>query len=355
MEKIKINYKDLIIFAIYISITFFIFFKKISLSVDFYGMSGVDTDGSFWYYWMKNFADVNLINFNLNNFLTYPFGYDLYYIPFSNIHGVGGIVPFLIKFFDISTSNLAFLSNLSIFLSYPVVAIITYFLSLHLTKNRFAAFCSGTIFAFSYFFILMGRGSLSHNHIEFIPLFFLFLFLYLDTKKNYLFLLSVLSFALLLHINAYWAFFCGIFSIFILFFYVISGRFKLIEVTKFYFVLLIITSLLNFNFIMQNIYTLNSELLKLAGKTFVVEKQLSNALALFSPSKESFLYGNFIDYNNRGIFLGYMAVIISFLGLFFNRKNKLYLLFFICFLFSILLMSFIPAFSPINELYFKFF
>lgn len=354
MKKIPNKYKNLIIIIVYILLTFIIFYKKVLISGCCYGMSDVDTDGSFWYYWMKAFADKNMLNFNVNYFLTYPFGYDTYYIPFANIHGAGNIIPFLIKLFNINTVNFVLLSNLSMLLSYPASAISTYFLSLYITKNRLAAFCSGTIFVFSYFFILMGRGSLSHNHIEFIPLFFLLLFLYLDKKKLYYLILSIFSFAFLLNINAYWAFFCGAFSSLIFIFYTINKQIKPREIVKYYLILLSITCLLNFNFIMQNSYTLNSEKLELSGKTFIIEKQLNNVLSLFAPSKSNFFYINF-NYGDSGLFLGYATLIIALAGLFFKKINKFYILFFSCFLLSATLMTFTPVFSTINKLYFQFF
>ncbi len=344
----------LLVFLVYVAITAFIWRYRLAHLSSCYGMPGVDTDGTLWHGWSTIYAKSRLINYDFTNlFVSFPFGYDFSYIPYFSL--ISTINIMVVNFLGLSWVHLITTYNISSLLAYPLSAIAAYSLCYYLTKNAWAGFISGLIFGFSYYFTLMGRATLAQNHLELIPLYFLSLFYYLDSKTGKALIISCLAFALMFMANAYWAFFSGIFSVIVMLIYKKHGFKKAcMGCAKYYAALIIFTLLINLNFVLSNLYSFNSSSLNHIGKVFIPENQVFKPLSFFVPSQFNFLYPFLKGFGHN--FMGYAALLAGISGLFFLKTNRrLYLLLASCFLFSILLAANIPGLFWINQIYFHFF
>lgn len=341
-----------LVIIFYIIITIIIFNRRLLNIGSSYGMPDVDTDGALWYYWAQVYSDTHGINFDFTNeFLSYPFGYDVSYIPFFSL--IYEINIFFIKLLGGGGWNsIVLMSNISTLVAYILSAFSAYLLAFYLTKKHYASFIGGLIFGFSFYFILMGRGALAHNHLEFIPLYFLSLFYFLDKKTTSSLVISGLTFTILFMSNPYWTFFSGIFSFIIILFYTDNDFIKkMMLLFKYYSLIILILILTNINYVYSMLYVFNRQTSTIAGRVFVPENQVVSLLSFFSPSQNNWLY----PWGFGDNFLGYTALFLGLSGFLLLRKSRLYLLSSICFLISILLASNIPGLFFINKIYFEFF
>lgn len=341
----------LLVFIVYLAITAIIFWHRIPDWLTNYGMSDVDTDGTLWYFWARMFTHDHAIAFDINNLLFgYPLGFDYSFIPFYSL--IYELNIFAVRLFGGSLSAIVAISNLSSLMTYPIGAISGFLLSYYLTRNKYASFIAGLIFSFSYYHILMGRGAMSQNHIEFIPLYFLSLFYALDRKTVATYILSALMLSIVFMSNAYFAFFCGLFSIFFVLFYQREALKNKFGVSlKYYSTLFIILFLTNINFIISQRRVFNRQNLEIL-RSFIPEGQVVTTLSFFVPSVSSWFYPII---NSGDNFMGYGALALGLAGLFLLRKNRLFVLLLFCFLISVLLASNIPGLFFINKLYFLVF
>jgi hypothetical protein len=343
----------LLLFLLYSLITVLIFNHRVINISTHYGMSGVDTDGTFWYQWISNHAKVSNVYIDFNDYLSFPYGYDVSYIPFSSV--IYDIQIALVGFLGNTLRNIVFVSNISMLLAYPLSAVAMWALSMYFTKNRFASFVSGLVFSFSYYHILMGRGSLSTNHFYFMPLYFLSLFYYLDHKTLARFTISAAMLAITFWANAYWAFFCGLLSLPIFFMYKRpSFKMGLRNLFVYFIPTVIIVVFLNMNFFFQQSYNfINSTRLD-AGRVTNSTKELTSILEIVSPGAHSFFY-KYIP-TGEGFFLGYLALVLGFSGLFYVKRHKeLYYMLLVLFIISVTLQVNTPIGGTLNELYFTLF
>jgi len=241
-------------------------------------------------------------------------------------------------------------SNFSNFLAYPLTALAGFGLAYYITRNKYASFLAGLIFSFSYYHVLMGRGFMSTNHLEFIPLYYLSLLYALDKKTIASIVLSALALSIAFMCNAYLAFFCGLFSVF--FFLFDKAGFSLKIFLKYYLLTMPILLITNINFFVSQIRVFNHENFMAIGRNFVAENQTVNILSFFSPSSTNWLYSFYGAGDN---FLGYAALALALVGLFVLRQDKRYFLFFFCFCLSILLASNVPGLFFVNKIYFAIF
>lgn len=357
-HKIFINIS---IILIYILVSYFIFNDRILNIFSGYGMSDVDTDGTLWYYWARIFSSNNNIFFNNNNqILSYPFGYDFSFIPFSTF--IYEIIIVFIKLLGNNIDNIITVSNIFSILTYPITAYSFYLLFNYISNNKFASFFVGLFATFSFHFILMSRGALSLNQVYFVPLFLFSLFYFLKKKSFVSLLLSSLIFAILFGYNAYWAFFSGLFSIIIIvlysFLYREINKKNVLHILFYYFSLIGITLSLNFQFIIQNSYNLDkTSVVRNTLRVIIPQNELLHIRDYFLPPLNSYIYqGKMITHGDT--FLGYILLFFAISGVFFLKRKdyfKNYLIFFVCFLASILFSSRIPGLTKINDIYFNYF
>ncbi len=342
----------LLFFAIYSLITLLIFHHRLDTIFTHYAMPDIDTDGGLWYTWYKIFSHQRGNLSEITTLIVNPFGFDLSFLPFSNL--VYSIHAFLLEYvLGFSWNNLIFITNVSSLITYPLSSMGGALLCFYLTKNIKASFLAGMIFGFSYYHVHMGRGQMSLNHIELIPFYFLSLFYFVNKKNFTSMLISGLTFSILFNSDAYYGFFSGLLSLPILAFYPrekISSRIKLF--ISYYFSLLIIVVLTNFNFILPNLYLFDKALTITSGRTSIPRNELLSILFYFAPQPVSWLE----KVNRLVSTLAYIVVpLIAFIPLLFFKKNRLYVTLLICFLLGVVLSTYISSLYWINQLYFEYF
>jgi hypothetical protein len=342
------------IFLLYWLISVVLFFPRWSHLSTHFGTPDFDTDSTIWYQWARIFTEQKGINFAYtNDLIAYPFGYDVSYIPYFSLIYEGNIL--LMKLLGGSWSAIITASNLSVLMSFPLGSFAAFLLTYYLTHKKYPSFISGLIFGFSFYHVMMMGGSLSLNRIEFIPIFYLSFLYFLDKTHWRSLLLSSIAFALLFMSNAYWAFFCMVFTPV---FFVMYGKHSFKErvslVMLYYPVVLFCTVIANLDYVWNQLYNLSPFYLQFVfPKTGSVKDQLLNTASFFSPSVNSVFRPWF--YAQGEHFLGYAALGISFAAFFVRKKHRNYAIFLACVLLAILLASKVSPFLFINEIYFKFF
>ena len=166
---------------------------------------GGDALWGVWAFWWARYAHLNGFSFNFCTLINSPFGVDFRQLPFS----VGGV--FISKWLPVLTGEI-FAYNFLVFISFPLTAIITYYLVFYFTKNRMAGVISGLIYAFSPYHFIHASQHWDLAHIQWIPLFFLALF-NLDERRTYgSAILAALAFSLVFLSNYYYGYFVTIFT-----------------------------------------------------------------------------------------------------------------------------------------------
>jgi hypothetical protein len=356
-KKISPLLKDFIILLIFFGITLLVFSHRFQFLNEAYGLGDVDTDGTLWYYWAKIFTSQNGLLFNKIDLIAFPVGYNVDYIPFSNL--LYDVILILLKinegYKDIN--SIILVSNIFSLATYPLHAFSTYLLIKYLTKSIPASFIGGLIAGFSYYFVLMGRGALSLNHVYWIPLNLLFVYKALRERTVMNIIISSFLFSIMFGINAYWAFYTGIFIVAIVFFELYSSldlsKFqKLSFLIKYFVSISFITLLLNFQFF-NNFFETYSKFNQ--ARIVSAEGELISIVEYFNPSKESLIYS---FGNGGGWFLGYIALVLGLLGLFILKKGedlRIYIFIMLCLLVGVLLSVNINGLLWFNEIYFKYF
>lgn len=342
------------IFSIYLVVSIVLFFPRWSHLTTHFGTPDFDTDSTIWYQWAKTFTDREDINFAYTNELVaFPFGYDVTYIPYFSLVYEANMA--VMNALGGGWQAIMLAVNVSTLLTYPLGSIAAFALTYYLTRKLYPSFISGLIFGFSYYHVMMMGGSLSLNHIELIPIFYLFFLYFLDKPNWKSFLLSSLSFILLFMSNAYWAFFSMVFTpIFFCFYskHLIKKRLQLAII--YYPCVLTLTIIANLDYIWSQLYNLSPYyLLYVFPKSGTVKDQLLNTASFFAPSLSAVARPWY--YSKGEHFLGYSALLISFIAFFSQRKHRNYGIFLGCLLLAILLSSKVSPFLAINEIYFQYF
>ena len=341
----------LLSFLSYSLITTIIFKHRIPLFFTHYAMPDIDTEGGLWYQWFLTYIHKHQYVYDVINLTGYPFGFDLAFSPVFNL--IYTIQVFILNLIGFSWNNLILIINISSFLVYPLSALGASLLCYYLTRNKVGSFIAGLVYAFSFNTVLWGRGQMSINHTEMIPLYFLSLFYYLDRRNMFSLVLSITLFGLLFKADAYYAFFSGIFTVpIILFYHKETIQKKIGTFFSYYIPLFVVFFLLNINFILSNLYLFNKSQAVLSGRNSLPQNELLDIVYHFSMAENSYLFFHFGNYSH--IFSGLLTLFL--IGsLIVLRKKRLFLTLFSCFLLSILLSSYIPNLFFVNEIYFKFF
>ncbi len=354
MKFIK-NKTNILIFILYLLIFFVIFYNRILNIYNGYGMPDVDTDGTLWYYWARVFLDQKNLFFNFNVPIAYPFGYDVSHIPYFSLFYE--FIVLIVRNIGNSFNNIILVSNILSLSSYPISSFCVYFLSLYLLEDKIASFFAGLIFGCSFYFILMSGGALSNNQLFLIPLYYITLFYFIKKRNLSSLMVSAFYFGIFFMTNVYWSFFSIAFSLPIFLFYYndSSWQKKMKNIFLYYLTVLSVTFFLNIGFIYQNVSDIN----KYGNAVRIINQhdQLINVLSYFTPSKNNFLYQNFLAGFGDN-FMGYGSLFILFLGLFTisdKEYRKTYNVFLLCFLLAILFSCNIPGFTFLNDIYFKIF
>lgn len=353
-------------FVLYMLITVIIFWHRITNIATHYSMPDVDTDGTIWYYWARIYTEKNQILFELNNLVGYPYGYDYSYIPFQNL--IYEINIAIIKLLGGDWQSIILITNISALASYPLAAMSAYILAYYFTQKHYPSFIAGLIFSFSFYHVLMGRGSLSLNHTEFFPLYFLFLFRYLDKRDNVSLILSILMFNLTSLSTLYYGFFSLIFAIIIFIVYGFTDmrysiRANFIHFVKYFAILGSSSFLINLPVLINQLYVFDPVTAAKFGRIVNPAAELLDPIGYFAPSKFSFIYrwggeesmwgGSFnVFLGYVGLFLGSIALLIKTKS---NRLSRAVLANGLCLILAIAISSRIFGLDFIHHMYFLLF
>lgn len=347
-----------LVFFIYTAIAIVIYKHRLIDVSPFthYSMPDVDTDATLWYLWVKSQINAENTPFKTIHYLSYPYGYDMTIAPFFNIFDEVRI--FFYESMGGGWHNLIFIINISAFLAHPLTGVSMFLLAYYLTKNRYASFLAGLIFGFSAYLVLMGRGSMSNNHFWLIPIFYLSIFYFLDSKKPLAVIGSGVALAIQFAINAYWAFFAAIFAPIVFLLY--ADNLSLKERVRLFTIFLgssaIFWITINYQLIVEQIYLFTQPDLGDIARTKVPARaSVNNVLASYAPAHENIVYpwGISAEGTNYPGYVAMMAAIIAgLMGIIGKRKDFAMLM--ICYLFAVLLCSYVPGLFWINELYFQY-
>lgn len=341
-----------LLFMVYVVITLIIFQHRIPYLFTHYAMPDVDTDGGLWYQWFLIYMRNHAFIYDVIPIIGYPFGYDISLSPASNL--IYSLQVFILNHVTgFSWSNLIFITNISSLMTYPVSALGSAMLCYYTTRNKSASAICGLIFGFSFYHVFMGRGQMSINHIELIPFYILSLIYFLDKKNQLSLAVSVLLFALLFNADAYYAFFCGIFSVLIILFYKQEPiKSKIVTMLIYYIALFVVTVCVNLNFVMANLYLFNKTTLVATGRDSIPKNELADILYYFSPIKVNLL-ATYLKHWSTFFYSLTMTIVL--VGSILLRKQRIYITFLACLLSAIVLSAYIPSLYWINEIYFKYF
>jgi len=312
-------------------------------------MPDVDTDGGLWFQWYMHFIDKKGLIYEVTDRAGYPFGYDISLTPTQNL--IYDIQLLLLRLIGFHWSNLILVTNLSSLITYPLSALFAAMLAFYLTKSKGASFIAGLLFGFSFYHVFMGRGQMSINHIEVIPLYFLSLLHFLNGKNLFRLILSCLVFSILFKVDPYYAFFSGLFTPIFLLFYgktTLTGRTKTLVI--YYVILFIVLITTNFSYILSNLYLFNTDKLILTGRISTPKQELDSIMYYFFPIRENILYDT-----PFWIIYSIPMLLIMAGGVFLKMHPRMFILLLTCILLGIVLSTYVPSFYLINELYFKFF
>lgn len=331
-------------------------YSKIQVLWSHYGMSDVDTDGWIWMMRYQFFVKSTWLLYSNTTILAYPFGYDISYIPFFSL--IYAVRQILYELFGANHNTAVTIMLWSSMITYPLSGIVAYLLCYKITKHHGASIIWGMMFACGYYFTLYGRGSLSQNHIYFIPLFYYFLISYVEHHHLRDWLISIIIFALLFMVNPYWAFFTGIFIIPIFIWYRQNLKITtiLLSLTKYLVPLITVTILINLNFIQQQLYVFNQSTLKQWGKTDSVanyKTQLINASDYILPPNQSLIF--WPEWDRSNFSLWFIWIILFLLWFIVIKNKKLFYIYTSCLIVAFALTANLPLFEPIQRFYFTYF
>lgn len=342
-----------LVFLSYSLITVVVFKHRIDNISTRYSMPDVDTDGGLWYQWYLSYIQKNGLVYDVMNLESYPLGYDVSFAPSKNlIYSLHVVI--LNQILGYSWQNLILINNVSALSVYPIAALGAFILCYYLTKNKLAGFFCGLVYGFSFYAVFMGRGTMSINHIEFIPFYFLSLVYYLDNKRLSSLTLSIILFSIMFRADAYYAFWSGLFSLIFVFFYKPESlRKTLYTVLKYYLPLFIVLFLMNVEFLTSQLPIMfNKQTLIQTGRNSNPRDELTNLR--YYLSLPLYPINRLREYVGRISLFMTIPLYISILAMYLERK-RLHVILLFCFLASVALSAFIPGFYEINLLYFKYF
>ncbi len=350
-DKIKKNKEYFFVFFLYVLVTFVVYRYRLFDITTHYTMPDVDTDGGIWQYSMDFFKYGNVPNLEVNNLLSYPYGYSFTYTPvFSSIYLIFSLV---VKFLGNGYHSVLAVMNLGTLLNYPLTGIFTYACIRFFVKNKYASFLGSLAFTFSFHNILYARNLLSYNHVWVIPLYYLYFFKYWENQNSKNLILSGLALAFSFSVFSYWAFYSVLLSPFFYFTKKNVTIPNIINLFKYYVLTGFIMVLLNLNYLISTFQLLSVKTNVDLGRGFEPLNQLTCVLCMFSTryninSSEWFI--------QHGVWMGYIPLFSLVVCLaFLYKKNKIIPPLSSGFLLCVSLATYIPGFFWFNEIYFKIF
>jgi len=204
-EKIKAFKTDLIIAIGYIVITLYATFPLVfNLRTSFYGIKA-DPMAWIWSFWWLKFAFIHGIASNFVTVLAAPFGVDYpVFYPIWNVFN---------RYLVLLTGEIA-AYNLQIMFSFFLAAVAMYSLVFYLTKNRYAAFFSGLVYALSPYHFARSWDHLGLMNVHWM-IFYIISLIALHKKPTYkrAFICGLCFACIGQFSNYYYVYFMGLLSI----------------------------------------------------------------------------------------------------------------------------------------------
>jgi len=290
----------------------------------------------FWDLWWVKYSLTTLhSNPYITNYVFYPNGQNLY---FHSLIPLGGIIT--IPFQD--SLGLFFSYNFLLILSFAIGGFGAYLLANYFTKNQYASYLSGLIFAFSPYHLAHTLGHLNLISFEAVPFYVLFLFKLKDTPnyKNAVYAAISLLIATFLG-DFYYAFMLVIFTAIFLVFEVMLEN-KLIlkrEFIKNFMLIPIIFFLASAVVVFPMLAGFLSGQYNYAQTSIGAQMTYSADLAgFFIPGSGNYFFGNYVrsiehDFGvsfggaENGVYIGYTVIVLLVYSILKIRKSiRLWLL-----------------------------
>ena len=172
----------------------------INLTGMFYGFSW-DSLGGIWNLWWLKFGYLNNSSFYIHTYLSYPSGHNLSNNPYPYLFN---FIGFLLAYF----TNEVAAFNIIKLISFPVLALTTYFLIYYLTWHRAISALAGLAYAFSPFHVIHNMAHFAN--LYWLPLAILFLLKLMREGGYRNAILFGLFWGFTFVDNAYYAYFLGL-------------------------------------------------------------------------------------------------------------------------------------------------
>lgn len=300
----RANYKKYLLpLAIYLLIALILFWPVTTniTSTVAAGGPGITQAGTgdlyqnLWSMWWVNYAIFDLhTSPYYTNLLFYPTGANL---ATETLSPLAGLFSYIFQ-----SVSLGFAFNILLFVDFALSGFFMFLLADYIIKNKYAAFISGVIFAFSPFHMVHALfGHTNWAGIEFIPLFILFFLLMIRDKKAFALFGTSVSFVLLVFFgDPEQGIICLVLILFLLLFKLLTrtGREELLN-KKFFmcvFFVAILTFILSSPFLVPIIYGIMHGALSLAGESSSVTNSMiwsTPVLSFFLPTPSNNIFSIF--------------------------------------------------------------
>lgn len=352
---------QIFVFVFYTLITVCIFWSRIQFIFTHYGLSGIDTDGTLWFYWARTRALLENTFFPFNNSLIgFPFGFDMSAIPYKNLVYDGIVFLNSLVVRDGEWSVIIFLSNLFSLLSYPITSYFAFRMLYSIVKNAPASFLGGVMFGFSFYFLRYSGGALSLNQLWVVPLYFWCL---INTAKNNFqtrdILVTAFVNAITFAISPYWGGYNVFFTPIIMLGFgglPLGSRLGKWVVVLIHFMW--VFACINGEFIITHFTILSVTQANAIGyvSDYLVQA-IGGVYQHFTPHNRSALFSQSL---NEGYFyLGTVSLGLYFIFLIRSKRNRLITIIHLCFLISIVVSTSVGLLQGVSEsiykLYLRFF
>lgn len=345
----------ILLIGIYLAVTICIYFGRFQVFFTNYGLSGIDTDPTLWFYWAiaQSFKEGTFFVHG-NRFIGFPYGYDFSNIPYQTI--LYDLIIFINCLFPSSKGwgTIIPLSNFFSLFTYVPSAYFTYRLAHRICGNSYSAFLASIIFGFSYVFVIYGGGALALNQIWVIPLYYWSLIRTIELGyRTRDVILTAFIFAISFGISPYWGGYCFFFSpVFIYGMNNLSITQRLKGSLKLYLHFTWVFISVNTDMLLSTFQLLSVSRSKNLG--FAVDhigQLIAHMYEHFIPQHDSLLHS--YSQNTSYYYLGTITLGLVFIYLIFFKKRNIIHLFFLCFVISILFSTNISPFYGLTDIVYK--
>ena len=290
-------------------------------------IAGADEDAwhDLWSFWWIKKSLTSLSNPYFTDYLYYPNGVNLAFLEMSFFNSFLSIP--LQLFFNLTT-----IYNLLFFFHYIIAALGAYLLVYYLTKNKYASFIAGFIFAFSPYHTIHSIGNFSLQSIGWIPFFILYFIKIFDEKTIKNVVLATIFLLFISLSNLYYGIYSIIFSILFIFYVFFYNKLKLKKIPLKYLMLMFV---LFFIIILPFVYPLVEEIF--LGHTYIYNSptfSIAHSADLMSFITPNWLhplfrnlrfsiYERFTGDNFENVtFVGYLVLILVIYALIKVKKSE---------------------------------